>query len=463
MSGAESPPGGVVQDATEEAGFPLSFNQQFLCLFDQGDDAGPFGPHYHLANAWWVDGRVDPDALRAALDDLVARHEALRTTIVRGADRPYQVVRPASSAQLQVRDLSDTSVDARAERVEALLDEVEAEDIDISRLPLVAATLGRFDDESAVLVLLVHHSATDGWSMRVLMRDLAFCYARRRGHQDATLPEAPSYREFAQWQQEAMTEARVGTARAFWRERLAGARIFTVPTDHPRSAALPSVTAAHRFRIGPETMSSVTAMARKVRGSPFMVLFGAFAVVASRVTGSSELTVPTFTPGRGHERFGETVGSFFNFLPIRTDITPCTTFREVVDRVRGDCLDAFSYDIPSLLIFDEAPELMQPATDDRAAPVVFQAFPLPYLLESERIGDVEYTEVYARTRPQSATSEIPDGALWTVNIAPEGDSYGSVQYRTNLYDHASVNRMVDEYTRVLSAAVQFPDMPVAEL
>jgi hypothetical protein len=432
---------------------PVSLNQEFLCLFDQGDGTGPFGPRYHIIHGWRLRGPVDTERLRAALADVVDRHETLRTEIVRGEGAPHQRILPAEAPELVLTDLSGAA--DRDRRAEEFLNEIEATTIEVGQVPHVRAVLGRFDDDDALLVLLAHHTATDGWSVRIVIRDLAECYAARTEGRAPELPEKRSYEEYARWQRGLESPEKA----AYWQEKLAGAEIFVLPTDTPRSAGLPPVTAVHRFHIPADVVRPALRLAKSSRTSPFMVLLAAAYTLFSRRTGRTDITVPTFTPGRG-QGFDETVGSFFNFVPLRTDLTGLATFREILRATRDTCLDAYSNDIPTVRIFEQAPALMAPAMTDDHAPVVFQAFPFPYVLDGTVVGDVEYTELRRRLTSQPVGSDVPDGGLWTFNIDPSGDVVGSMQYRSNLYDEATIARLVDEYREVLRTAVAKPDTPL---
>jgi condensation enzyme len=434
---------------------PLSLNQEFVCLFDHGDDDGPFGPRYHIVQGWRIRGKVSVDALRRALRDLVVRHEALRTLIVRGEDGKYQEILPPSDPELSLRDFSASDGASRDQQAERLIREIEAETIGAEQVPLLKAVLARFDDDDAVLALMVHHLATDGWSMRVTIRDLANRYAAQRGYDVPELPQAPQYRAYSTWQREA-SDAEV-TARAYWRKRLEGARITAIPTDIGRSAGLPQSTAVHRFLIPASVIASVSRLANTARSSPFMIMLAAYMLVLQRMTGDTDVVVPTFTPGRGGSMFQDSVGSFFNFVPLRTDLAGCKTFREVLERTRKTCLEAYTHDIPTISIFAEAPELMLPAIADRAAPAVFQIFPDPVMLGDDIAGDLKYTEITRRLISQPVGSAIPDGALWTLNMEPSGEVVGNTSFKRNLFHESTISDMVAEFHQVLASVVAAPD------
>jgi condensation enzyme len=407
-------------------------------------------------HGWRVRGPLDVPTLEAALADVVERHETLRTEIVRDAAGLHQRVHAAAPPELLRHDLSGVHPDDRDRRAEELLVEVESGALGIDQVPHLRAVLGRFDEADWLLVLVTHHSATDGWSVRVTIRDLAECYAARREGRAPRLPAKEPYAAFASWQRSVDVES----SSRYWRDTLQGAQVFVLPTDFPRSAGREPVTAVYRFHLPAEVVGPALKLARTTRSSPFMVLLAALYVLIARRTGRTDLTMPTFTPGRPPGRFEDTVGSFFNFMPLRVDLTGCGTFREVLASTRATCLDAYSHDIPTMHIFAQAPALMQPAMADGAAPVVFQAFPFPYVLDGTAVGDLEYTELRRRLVSQPVGSDVPDGGLWTFNIDPVGDVVGSMQYRSNLFTESTVARLVDDYHAVLRAVVADPDVPL---
>lgn len=436
---------------------PLSLNQEFVLLFDQGDDDGPFGPHYHIVEAWRVKGKVDVAALRSALRDVVERHEALRTVIVRGDGEPYQKIYPATDPELSVRDLAGAG--SREQQAEDLVRELENDTISADQPPFIRAVLAKFDDQDAVLAIQTHHIATDGWSVRVIIRDLVNRYAVRSGRNAPELPQAPQYREFALWQRES-PDAQPEAALNYWRKTLDGALISAIPTDFARSAGIPQSSGAHRFAIPADVVSAAAKLGSSTKSTTVMVLLAAYQLVVGRKTGSDDVIVATFTPGRGGRRFEDSVGSFFNFIPLRTDLHGATTFRQVLERTRKTCLDAYSRDIPSIHIFGLAPQLMGPAMTDNAAAAVFQVFPDPVLLGEHAPGDVRLAEISRQPRSQERCSALPDGVLWTLSTAPSGDMIVAITFKRNIFSDDTIGEMAAEFSRVLRDAVAAPDAPL---
>lgn len=436
---------------------PLSFNQEFLCMFDQGDEQGPFGPLYNIVGGWRLAGKVDVDVLQGALDDVVARHEALRTTIVRTPGGQRQEILPPSPVSLTVREMPEADPAARDRLAEELLIEVEGGHYGVGELPLLRAVVGRFDEDDAVLVLVVHHTAADEVSLQLIIRDLGVLYAGRRAHETAELPEPTQFQDFARWERERYAPDADVKARGYWREQLAGARITGVPTDHLKSAGVEKTTSVHRFLVGAELTSAALAVARETRSSAFMVLLAAYKVFLNKRLGATDVVVPTMASGRGPARFQNTVGAFFNFVPLRTDLSGAMTFREVVERTRATCLRAYAHPLPFGQVVAEAPELAGSFMADDLGVIAFQVFQFP-ALEGEPAGDLRISEIRRRLLSQPVSTDIPDGVMFQLDIDPAtGEMLGHVGYNTNLYQEATMRDFAAAFVASLETTVRTPD------
>lgn len=431
----------------------LSLQQQFLCIFAQGFEAGPFGPHYTEVFGWRVHGRVDERAMRLALADVVERHEALRT-LVHLENGGAQSVLPAVPPEFVLVDLDEPPGADRHRRAEQLMIEAETRPFPADQIPLLRAVLGRFDEQDSVLVLCAHHSASDVWSLQVILQDLAECYTARAAGNEPQLPVATQYRDYVAAQQEEAAGPAVAASRAYWRETLRGAKILVSPVHH---TGQDPATSYHRFTTDAHLSREVSRLAKATRSSPFMVLLAAFTVFVNRRTQATDIVVPTFAPGR-QQRFQSTVGSFFNFVPLRVDLDGCRTFRDVVTRARTACIGAFSHELPLMHVLAEAPELMSSAGPD-AVPTLFQAVQPPYLMQGNRIGDLEYTAIWRRVIPQPVGSETPDGMIWSMHLG-DTELVGGLSFSRHLFEQAEVHEQVAEFLSVIGEMVADPDSAI---
>jgi uncharacterized protein YbdZ (MbtH family)/aryl carrier-like protein len=439
---------------------PLSFNQQFFCGMDEGQAAGAFSDRHLLVCGWRLRGPLQPAVLQLALDDIVARHEILRTSIRQDRQPAYQVVHPPSRARLEIADLPPSAEHDRQSQCERLMTEVESGTMRVTELPLLRAVLGRLAADDHVLVLAAHHMAVDAWSMQLLIRDLASCYAIRRGFEQS-LPPVRQYREYCLAQQEETTPAALRPALDYWRASLHGARSFTLPTQQVQAPAGLSRYAMRHFGLDPDLTRGVLSLARQTRSSPFMVLLSAFYLLGRELTGVTDLLVPTFTTGRHQARFLDTVGPFLNYLPVRTDVTSCTTFRQVLARTRASCLQAYAHDIPFERILPVAPDFLQ-ASPGRSQ-VAFELVQPPAPAEGEAIGDLSYSEVHRTLMFEADAPDIPDGMLWVLSMVSATEIIGTVQYKRSEFTSAAVADLVDRYRRVLRQSVTAPDEQLSPL
>src|SRR5579859_2145445 len=252
----------------------LSANEEFLRSLDRGSDFGVFGLRGIVLGAWRMQGRLEAATLQLALNDVVARHEVLRTVIVRDDGDPHALVYPQGTAELTVVDLPPAAEADRELRAHEFVNAIDdGSRCDPARMPLLRAALGRFDDDDAVLVLVIHHTVSDAWSMHLIMRDVAIFYARRRGLPAPELPEVRQYGEYASWQEQARHEEAAAIAREYWRAKLAGGTFLTLPTDRVRQLEVPPVYSVYRFVFDEQLVSAATSLAKSMHCSPFIVLY----------------------------------------------------------------------------------------------------------------------------------------------------------------------------------------------
>src|ERR1700722_1684763 len=296
----------------ESTQYPLSFTQEWFITLDQGDEGGTFGPRFMLVCPLRVTGHVDLAVLQGALDDVVARHELLRTLVVRDADPPYQRVLSPCRVPLEVRDLPPAAASSREAVVRDLILEAEAGSVSAREVPLMKVVLCRFDDRDSVLLLTVHHSVSDGWSVHVILRDLSAFYTARRAGGSAARPPMRQYREYAAWERANATSTAEDAAPAYWRRKLDVAREFTIPNDHghPDSYSRPYSMRVHD--IEPEVMTAAAALATATRSTLFTVMLSAFYILAHDLTGSTDLAIRAFSAGRDELEFQNTMGLFLN-------------------------------------------------------------------------------------------------------------------------------------------------------
>jgi condensation enzyme len=441
----------------ESKRYPLSFTQEWFVTLDQGDDGGTFGRRFILVSAIRVSGPVDLAVLQGALDDVVARHELLRTLVVRDADPPYQIVRPPCAVPLKVRDLPPDTGTSRDMIAQELIVEAEAGAINAREVPLLRAELCRFDDRDSVLFLTVHHSVSDAWSLQVILRDLGAFYAARRTGIPAALPPVRQYREYAEWQRANASSPAEDGAPKYWQDKLRGAREFTISNDHGHPESYSRPYSLHVHVIDADVMADASALATATRSTQFTVLLSAFYVLAHKITGATDLTIRAFTAGRDEPLFQDTMGLFLNVVPFRTSVAGCTSFRDIVTRARETFLDAITHELPVNVIEQTFPDFIKSREDLRTSQFIISSSvslfgddPAHPIAEGARV-------ITERLLQEPVYHDIPSGMVWNLNVEPSGKLHGSVLFNQDEFDESTVQGWAADLGHILTNAVRNPD------
>jgi len=435
--------------------YPLSFTQEWFLTMDQGDDGGPFGGRFLIVSALRITGAVDLAVLQGALDDVVARHELLRTVVIRDADPPYQMVCPPCPVPLEVRDLPPDTGTSRDMIVQELILEVQAGTISAREVPLLRAELCRFDDRDSVLFLTVHHSVSDGWSVEVILRDLGAFYAARVSGTPPKLPQARQYREYAEWQRANAEDTSDDGALSYWAQKLDGAREYEMPNDHGHPERYSRPYSLHVFTIDADTMGAAAVLANATRGTPFMVLLSASYVLAHQITGATDLVVRAFTAGRNELAFHNTMGLFLNVVPFRTEIADCTSFRDIVLKTRETFIDAMANELPASLLEQAFPDFIRSREDTRMSQVLILQTPSQYgeMVLPIAEGAKEVDEVLLE---EAESSDILTGTEWHLSPQPDGALSGSLHFNLDEFEESTPEVWTAALKRILASAVRDP-------
>ena len=442
--------------APEPQRYRLSFSQEWFVTLDHGGDSGAFGPRFLLVCAVRITGHVDLALLQGALDDVVARHELLRTLVVRDADPPYQEIYPPCQVPLEVKDLPSATGKSRDIVAQELIAEAEAGRISAQEVPTLRALLCRFDDRDSALVLTVHHSVSDGWSLQVILRDLGAFYAARRSGLPAKLSEVRQYREYAEWQKASATSTAEDGAPRYWQDKLRGAREFTIPNDHGHLDSYSSPYSLYNDTIDADVMSAASALATRARSTTFTVLLSAFYVLAHNITGATDLAIRAFTAGRSEEQFQDTMGLFINVLPFRTDLADCTSFRDILIRAKETFVDALAHELPVTVIEQTFPDFVKSRENLRTSQFIISETPT-------QLGDVVFPiaegarEVHQYLLEESRHHDIPTGLVWGLTPTPDGGLCSGVLFNPDEFDESTVAGWAAGLRQILTSAVHDPD------
>jgi amino acid adenylation domain-containing protein len=433
--------------------FPLSFSQERLWLIDQLD---PGHASYIIPAAARISGPLDVEILRRSLDAVVARHEVLRTTFVVEGDRPVQHVADALKIELPLADLSALPPAEHEREIERRARAEARRPFDLARGPLLRARLLSLDAGEHVLLFTMHHIVSDGWSMGVLVHELAAMYAALEAGRPATLPELPiQYADFALWQRERLRGAELRNHLDYWVRQLAQAPVLQLPTDRPRPPVQSFNGANHRFALPGELSARVRALAAGEGCTPFMVLLAGLQALLARFSGQEDVVVGSPIANRTRRELQGLIGFFVNTLALRTDLAGDPTFRALLRRVRDVCAQAYEHqDLP----FEKLVAELRPRRDLSRTPLFQVMLVLQNLPETDLRLPTGLT-----LRPVDFDAGTARFDLTFIVGEREGRFAGAVEYNTDLYETATAARLAEAWQALLAAATAQPDQRLSSL
>ncbi len=433
----------------------LSHAQERLWFLDRMYPGDAF---YTVSKGVRLSGVLDVGGLEWAIGEVIGRHESLRTTFVEIDGEPWQVVGEAGGWELPREDLTGLGGAELEEEIRRRAEEMAGWGFDLERGPLFRAELLRLSDSEHVLLLSMHHIVSDGWSMDVLFRELSVLYeAYGGGSATSPLPELPvQYADYAMWQREWLEGGELARQLTYWKGKLSGApELLELPTDRARPAVQSHRGGRERFDIPAEVVEGLRALGREEGATLFMVLLAAFKVLMARYSGQEDVVVGTVIANRSREEFEGLIGFFLNTLALRTDLSGEPSFREVLRRVRETTLDAYEHqDLP----FEKLVEELNVERSLAHHPV----FQVMFTLRSPekralKLGELEATSV-------STDSHTAKFDLVAMLVEKEdGSVVGSCGYSTDLFDSATIERMMGHYGRLLESVVEDVECPIYEM
>ncbi|HET7233884.1 MAG TPA: amino acid adenylation domain-containing protein, partial [Longimicrobium sp.] len=423
-----------------------SFAQQRLWFLEQ---LGGMGAAYHIPMSLRLRGALGRGALKRALDRIVARHEALRTTFPAVDGEPVQRIAPVeeSGFRLVEHDLH-ASADAEGELCR-LMDEEGAAPFDLARGPLIRGRLVRMAADDHVLLLTMHHIVSDGWSMGVLHRELGALYtAFTQGEADPLPPLPVQYADYAAWQRRWVEDEVLQAQAEYWRQALAGApELLELPADHPRPARQDFTGASVKVELGEALAAGLKALGARHGATLHMTLLAGWAAVLARLSGQGEVVVGTPSANRGRSEIEGLIGFFVNTLPVRVDLSGSPSVAELLGRVRERALGAQHHqDIP----LEQVVELVQPVRSLAHTPL----FQVMFAWQNAPGGSLELPGLALGPLAPAGSGGSPSRvaakfdlvlALWEEG----GRIEGVVEYATALFERETVERWVGYLRRVL--------------
>lgn len=447
------PEGAPVTVAERPGELPLSFTQERFWLLDQ---LKPGNAAFNIPMAVRMIGNLNVSALERSLSEIVRRQESLRTTfdLVNGV--PAQRVHPPEPLSLSILDLRVIPEQARDAKAHAHMDAEFSQPFDLARGPLLRAGLLRFGQDDHMLLLTLHHSIFDGWSMGVFNRELAVLYAAFSREEPSPLPNlGVQYADYAIWQRAQARQRTLTGQLEYWVGQLQGApTLLQLPVDRPRRAVQAFCGGRYMFHLHRNLTDALRQLGRDEGATLYMTLLAAFQTMLLRYTAQEDLVVGTPIAGRTQVEIEEMIGCFLNTLVLRTDLSGDPSFRELLGRTRAVTLAAYAHqEVP----FEQILETLNPSRDASFSPLVQVMF----ILQNAPMGALELAgltlqpiEVNNGTTKYDLTLEVverPDGLQ------------ASLQYDVDLFDESTIVRMADHYQNLLSAIVADCDRRLSQL
>ncbi|HEX7186070.1 MAG TPA: amino acid adenylation domain-containing protein, partial [Thermoanaerobaculia bacterium] len=432
---------------------PLSFAQERLWFLDR---LQPDSAFYNIPTVLRLTGSLDVEALRRSFTEVVRRHGALRTTFTEIDGAPRQVVLPAGPVSLPVVDLSGLPALHREQETARQVTREVSQPFDLARGPLLRLRLLRQERRDHVLIANVHHIASDGWSMGVLVRETTALYEAFVQGLPSPLPELPiQYADFALWQRRWLSGPVLEAQLDFWRQELAGApALLELPTDRPRPAVQTYRGASIAFSLPAEATAAVQALGRQAGATPFMVLLAAFQTLLHRWSGADDVLVGSPIANRNRMEIEELIGFFINTLVFRLRLRGGEAFATVLDRVRAATLAGQEHqDLPFELLV-EALKVPRSLAHNPLFQVLLALQNLP-------AGELRLSGLtFAPVELPATTAKFDLGLSFF-----EGDEWlgCSVEYSTDLFDRTTVSRLLSHLAVLLAGAAANPGQLLSDL
>jgi amino acid adenylation domain-containing protein len=425
---------------------PLSFPQQRLWFLDQID---PGTALFNIQDVLTFRGRFRQDALEAALSEVVRRHEVLRTGFTTIEGVAAQMIGPAAAISLRVVDLTSCPRDEREEALADLCYAASQEPFVLSRPPLFRAKLAKMGKQDHRLLLTLHHIVADGWSLAVLHREIEALYSAFCDGRPSPLPDLPvQYADYAVWQRARLGSGVLQGQVDYWMRQLANPpRALEIPLDRPRPPEESSAGARQTLQIPSRLAAGIRELCARTEATPFMLLLAAFDTVLHRYTGQTDLVVGCPVAGRTRAEIENLVGFFLNTLVLRVDASGDPTFAELLERVRQTSMEAFAN--------QEVPyeKILEDLAHDRSRAQLFRIYFNVISFDTAGVDSLVNGSEAAEGEPSepSPAASIFD---FTLYVFEQGGTFVlDAVYRTDLYEAATVERLLRHIQATLDAAV----------
>ena len=443
----------TIYPVPRDGDLPLSFSQQRLWFLDHLE---PGTPLYNIPAAVRMEGKLDVSALEAAFNDVITRHENLRTTFHTVDGKPQQIIHPDMPINILLEDLCDLPSDMREQEAKRRAHQFAQQSFDLSKGPLLRVALYQIEPEVHLAVIVLHHIVSDGWSNNILVRELALYYD---SYLNSHLPQLPplsiQYADYAAWQRRWLQTADATRQLDYWREQLAGHPTYlALPTDHPRPPVQTYHGAQIRFDLPPDLVDALDELAQEHQATLFMALMAGFQTLLYRYTRQDSINVGIPIANRNHSEVEELIGFFVNTLVLRADFSEAITFAELLRQVQNTAVDAYTNQAAP---FELVVDAVQPERDPSYSPL----FQVMFAYQEDPPHGIAFSNF--KLTPVSLDVGIAKFDM-TLSAVKRADQIRAVlEYNTDLFEANTIRRFIRHYQTLLESAIASPDHPVASL
>ena len=449
---ARAPEHESITRAKDSKEAPLSFAQQRIWFLHQLEPGSHYNDHFDLR----IRGRLKVQVLEQAINEIVRRHDTLRSSFSDNDGEPLQTISKEVAISLPVTDLSELPASKREQEAVRLAVEDCNRPFELERAPLFRCSLVRLAPDDHLLILTFDHIIVDGWSHGVFLTELTKLYESFLAERPSPLPELPiQYSDFAAWQQRWMKGGAIAGHLQYWKEQLRGAPpLLELPTDRPRPRVQSFRGARVSFNLEKGLVDGLATVGRKENCTLFMVLLAAFQALLARRSGAEDIVIGSPIANRNRHEVEPLIGSFMNTLALRGDSSGNPTFAELLQRVRKTALDAYAHqDLP----FEKLVAELQPARNLSYSPI----FQVMFILQNTPAPTTQADSISFAQQDIDAGSSKLD---LTLNLEEIADGcVGWVEYSTDLFDRSTIERLLDEFQSLLESVVENPRRPLSEL
>ncbi|MCG6136127.1 MAG: amino acid adenylation domain-containing protein [Nostoc sp. LLA-1] len=433
--------------------YPLSFAQQRLWFFDQLNPGSPF---YNIPIAARLTGVVNLAVLKQSFNTIIQRHAVLRTSFITNKGKPLQVIAPTLTISIPIIDLEKLEQTEQTAALQQLMRSEARHSFDLSNGSLLRCTLVRLHETEHIMLLTIHHIAADGWSMGVLLRELAVFYEAFTTEKPPAIAKLPiQYQDFAVWQQNWLQQDVLKTQLTYWQQQLnKPLPVLDLPTDYPRPAVQSFTGTKREFALSKSLTEALKVLSRQEGVTLFMMLLAAFKLLLYRYSGQQDILVGSPVANRNHQDLQPLIGCFVNTLALRTNLSEDLTFKHLLKRVQKVTLGAYAnQDLP----FDQLVEAVQPERDLSRHPL----FQIWFALHNTPMPPMQMADItLTRLMVDAGTVQLD------LSLDMEETSQGLlgwIEYSTDLFNADTINRMIGHFTTLLESIVHNPEQTLINL